>query len=46
MTSKTTNMFSPEVRGQAVRMVLDHEGEHLHPSAAILSISGKIGWWD
>ena len=24
--SKTTNKFSPEVRAQAVRMVLDHEG--------------------
>jgi len=28
MTSKTTNQFSPEVRGRAVRMVLDHAGEH------------------
>jgi transposase len=26
--SKTTNKFSPEVRARAVRMVLDHEGEH------------------
>ena len=28
MTSKTTNKFSSEVRARAVRMVLDHEGEH------------------
>ncbi len=28
MTSKTTNKFSREVRERAVRMVLDHEGDH------------------
>ena len=28
MTIKTTNKFSSEVRARAVRMVLDHEGEH------------------
>jgi hypothetical protein len=27
--SKTTNKFSPEVRMRAVRLVLDHEHEHV-----------------
>ena len=35
--------YSPEVRARAVRMVFDHQGEHVSQAAAISSIAAKIG---
>lgn len=40
---KKTTKFSPEVRERAVRMVLDHEGEHSSRWTAVQSIAAKIG---
>src|SRR4029450_4894100 len=43
MTKKTLNRFSPEVQQRAVRMVLEHGGDHGSQWAAIGSIAEKIG---
>ncbi len=43
MTKKTSNRFSPEVRQRAVRMVLEHGGDHASQWAAIGSIAARIG---
>lgn len=41
--NKTTDNYSPEVRGHAVRMVLDNQGQHSSRWQVIMSISAKIG---
>ena len=40
---KTSPKFSTEVRERAVRMVIEHRGEHASQWAAIVSIAAKIG---
>jgi putative transposase len=40
---KTTNKFSPEARARAVRLVLDHDGEHASRWAAVASIAADNG---
>ena len=41
--TKRTPPYSPEVRARAVRMVLEHQGEHASQWSAIGSIAAKIG---
>ena len=42
-TKKTAKSYSPEVKERTVRMVLEHQGEHVSQWAAICSIAAKIG---
>jgi transposase len=42
MTKQATK-YAPEVRDRAVRMVLDHQGDHASQYEAIRSIAGKVG---
>jgi transposase len=43
MTRGNGNSYSPEVRERAVRMVMEHRGEHASEWGAISSIAAKIG---
>jgi transposase-like protein len=43
MTKQASPKYAPEVRERAVRMVLEHEGEHASQWATISSIAAKIG---
>src|SRR6476660_1705697 len=43
MEKQQRRKFSPEIRERAVRMVIEHRGDHASQWAAIVSIAAKIG---
>ncbi len=43
MNESKSPRYSPEVRERAVRMVIEHRGEHASEWAAMVSIAAKIG---
>ena len=40
---KPSTKYSPEVRDRAVRLVLEHQGEHDSQWSAITSVASKLG---
>ena len=41
--SSTSKRYAPEVRERAVRLVFEHQHEHVSQWSAIVSVAGKIG---
>src|SRR5215213_7857638 len=44
-TKKTVKSYSPEVKERAVRMVLEHQGEHASQWTAITASPGMSSSW-
>ena len=43
MEKQQRRKFSPEIRERAVRLAIEHRGDHASQWAAIVSIAAKIG---